>query len=61
MKSKRFKVYQDPLTKKDYEGNAMVILENDRQEGDLISCLVIFDNEDAEYHRWVDKDDEIIG
>ena len=61
MEGNRFEVYQDPITKTDYEGIATVILENNRNEGDLVSCMVIFDKEDTEYHRWIDKNDEIIG
>ena len=62
MEGNRFKIYQDPITKNDFEGNATVILEEDREEGSRVFCLVIFDeDDDGEYYRWVDKHDEIIG
>ena len=60
MLGNRFKVYQDPITKNDYEGIASVVLETDREEGDLTHCSVIFLGEDTEYYRWIDKRDEVL-
>ena len=60
MKGNRFKVYQDPITKQDYEGNAKVVEQLEVRAGDLVHCSVVFDGEVQHHYRWIDKNDEIV-
>jgi len=54
----KVKIFQDPLTRLDFEGIATVkeILSNDLATWNnykIIGCIVIFDKEEAPYYRQI--------
>jgi CHASE3 domain sensor protein len=59
-KSLRFKIYQDPITKQDFEGIATVteIIRSNKPDN-LFMAYVLFDNDlENEYIRTVDYNDK---
>ena len=54
----KVKIFQDPLTRSDFEGEATVkeILSDDLATWNnykIIGCMVVFENEDKPYYRQI--------
>ena len=50
----KYRVFQDPITKEDFEGIAEVICVQCEQDEFLCRCDVVFDGEKEPYERLID-------
>ena len=54
------RVYQDPISKNDYEGMAVIKGYDGNSIDNQFYCSVEFDNEPGEqYYRWINREDII--
>ena len=58
MLGKRCKVYQDPVSKNDFEGNAIIKGYDGHSIDNQFYCSVEFEDEPVEqYYRWINRED----